>query len=376
MRPLTISLLAALGIGLFIAGWLATHERVERDRFVGLRGEARINDFHAAELLIRELGFEAESRATLTPTEWMPDTADTIVLRLTEAIAIGEERLTMLNWIGAGGHLVLLPPSTRTDAITTFLESFSLELSELDPTIDVDDDGGLVELGEFENEYNIESAWTSVDIVLTGEESDAEVIRNNGTIFAARRPFNQGYVTLLADSLPFENLALENGDNARLFADIVVGELESGKVWITFEATFAPLWQIIWDAAPLLVVTIALLFALWIWHAMPAFGPKEAGQIPARRSIIEHIRASGVFTWRKRGGGQLMESSTQALVHDAAAKHPGLSNRSPEEQAKIIARITGMSAQKIMDALHGHPDPKHREFTNSMQKLQSIRKEL
>ena len=370
MRPMTITLLVALGVSL-VAGWFfATHEKVEEERWVGLRGEASVNDFHAAELLLNELGFEAESRPTLTPTEWMPDSTDTLIVRLSQPITIGEERLAVLDWIGEGGHMVFLPPAEPSEDVTSFLEGFSLELFEYE---EPDADAEPI---EYDDEYDIDSAWGMQTIGLIGDESDVKVIRSAGRIFVARRTYSDGYVTLLSDSYPFENLALESADNARLFADIVVGDLEPGKVWITYETTFSPLWEIIWKAAPLLVVTIALILVLWIWHAMPAFGPKSAGEIAARRSIIEHTRASGIFTWRKHGSGHLMEGATQALIHEAAAKHPGLAKRSPKEQAEIIARITGMSAQKVMDALHGHPEPKHREFTNSMQKLQSIRKEL
>ena len=371
MRPYVFSALLVVAVGVIVGVWYATHEEAERERYVGFRGEARINDYYGAELLIRELGFEAESRPTLTPSEWMPDPGDTLILELTAAIAIGDERNAVLDWIHDGGHLILLPPNNSSEATDSFLAEFSLELVAPDAT-DEDNDP---EDREYDNEYVVEPVWNMRDVALIGD-TDAGVIRNNGLIFAARRTFSEGYVTLLADGTPFTNSFLADGDNARLFADIVVGGLESGKVWITFEATFSPLWQIIWNAAPFVVVTTALFFLLWIWHAMPAFGPKQVIESASRRSIIEHIRASGVFTWQKHGGGHLMQGSTQALVHEAAAKHPGLSKRSTEEQARIIARITGMSAQKVMDALHGHPDPKHREFTNSMQKLQSIRKEL
>ena len=373
MRPYIISAIVLAAIAVLVGAWYATHEEVERERYVGFRGEARINDYFAAELLIRELGFEAESRPTLTPSEWMPDPTDTMILQLSEAISIGDERNAVLDWVHAGGHMILLPPGDSSDTIDSFLAEFSLELIELyysdddEPTEVAEDDT------EYANEYAIEPVWGMQDIAWTG---NADVIRNDNLVFAARRTFGDGYVTLLTESTPFTNQYLEEGDNARLFADIVVGELESGKVWITFEATFSPLWQIIWRSAPFVVATSALFLLLWIWHAMPAFGPKQVVESASRRSIIEHIRASGIFTWRKHGGAHLMESSTQALVHEAAAKHPGLSKRSTEEQARVIAKITGMSAQKVMDALHGHPDPKHREFTNSMQKLQSIRKEL
>ena len=70
MRPLTATLLAVLAGILFAAWFFSTHEKVEVREWVGYRGDARVNPWFAAELLVRELGHEAESKPELTPEEF------------------------------------------------------------------------------------------------------------------------------------------------------------------------------------------------------------------------------------------------------------------------------------------------------------------
>jgi hypothetical protein len=63
-------------------------------------------------------------------------------------------------------------------------------------------------------------------------------------------------------------------------------------------------------------------------------------------------------------------------MHEAESRHPGIGRLSMENQAKQIAKLTGLSAQDIMDVLINQDIPRHREFTHNMQALQRIRKKL
>ena len=378
MRPLTIVLLVVLAGTLFVAWFFTVHEKVETDVYVGFQGEARFNDHYAATMLLEELGTEVETRSSLTPTEWLPDPSDTLFTRLAQPMTIGEQRGELLRWVSDGGHLVLLPPRELGEDVESFLREFELELVEPEYVYDEDADAESrpTEINDDDDEYALAGYFNEAYIELANSSTEANVVVSRGKIIIARREYGTGFLTLLADGNYFTNHYLNEQDNARLFADVMVGELESGKVWIVYRTVFAPLWRVIWDAAPFFVSGLAILLVLWIWHAMPGFGPRIRTEGMERRSIIEHIRASGMFVWRKQGADNLYDSSTQALLHDADAKHPGLKRQSAEKQAESISRITGMPAAKVMGALAGLSDGRQRDFTNSMQKLQTIRKEL
>ena len=384
MRPLTATLLTLLAVVLFASWFFTAHEKVQVERYVGLQGEARVNDHLAAERLTRALGYESESKPTLTPSEWLPDSADTLLVELSPTLAtVGPERNAVFGWVDDGGHLVLLPPAETTASIDEFLGYFGLRLvhyepqPEADADNDADEDAG--ESPTYDNEYDVHGNYgnLTVEVIEHAEGlQPAEVVRHDDETLVARRAYGDGYLTLLASAWLFENGSLENDDNARLYADVVVGGLEPGKVWLIYRTEFTPLWQVIWQAAPYLVLALGILLLLWLWRALPVFGPRIGDEAAPRRSIIEHIHASGIFVWRQRGAEHLVRGATDALIHEADARHPGISRQSPQRQAEIIATITGMPAQKIMDTLHGEPEPRPREFTHSMQKLQTIRKEL
>ena len=126
MRPLTASLLVVLA-GTLFAGWFfSTHEKVEVEEWVGYRGDARVNPWYAAELLVRELGLESESKPELTPGEWLPPATDTLIVQVTSSLGVGPDLYMLLSWAGEGGHLVLLGPDSVTDEGDDTLSQFGI----------------------------------------------------------------------------------------------------------------------------------------------------------------------------------------------------------------------------------------------------------
>ena len=78
MRQSTVALLLVLAASIFAAWFFTTHEKRIRHEYTGYRGEARVNRYVAADLLLNELGIEADSRSSLTPSKWLPENTDTI----------------------------------------------------------------------------------------------------------------------------------------------------------------------------------------------------------------------------------------------------------------------------------------------------------
>ena len=379
MRPLTASLLAVLAGILFAAWFFSSHEKVEVREWVGYRGDARVNPWYAAELLVRELGHESESKPELAPEEWLPPETDTLVVQVTSSLGLGPELSMLLNWAGQGGHLVLLGPDFVADEGDDTRWGFGVGVrfarTELYESMDEEQDAqGDAETG-LDGDYELGVYPSDAQLELTSGQ-DFKVIRRGEEIIAARQQWGDGLVSVLANARRFNNDAIQVGDNARLFADVVMGEIEPGKVWLIFRTRLTPLWQLIWQAAPYLVLSAALIVLLLLWSALPPFGPRIVAASDERRSILEHIHASGLFVWRHAGRFSLRESSTEALLREADVRHPGLSRLSRTKQAKAIARITGHDAQWVLDVLTGSEEKGPRGFTQDIQRIQDIRKEL
>ncbi len=369
MRPLTAGLLTVAAAALFAGWFFSAHDRVEREQYVGFRGEAYRNPYFAAELLVQELGHEADSRAALEPADWLPPVSDTIVMEVTRDFLSGGEFGLLWNWVAGGGHLVLLGPQYAVE----------------------DDEEPLAVLGLRFAASSGYQAWVDCEpdpedgctypahlnqIVVDNELGDLEVLRADGDIIAARTTWESGYITVIESAGLFANDRLETGSAATLFADLVVGDIEPGKVWLVFDTAFTPLWKLIWAAVPYLVIGLALLLLAWLWRALPAFGPRIVAETVERRSIIEHIHASGRFAWRYEGSDGLAESAVRALIRDAAAVHPRLAGMSPQQQAQAIARITGQAPRFVLEVISGEFENRPRDFTRHVRKLQAVRKEL
>lgn len=370
MRQSTVALLLVLAATIFAAWFFTTHEKRVRQEFTGYQGEARVNDFLAADLLINKLGIDAESRSSLTPSEWLPETSDTIVSRVSASIAVETERNLLTNWVAEGGHLVLLPPDQESGIVDQFLYELGFLLEGNEAEDENTDSGSQAH----EYSVDLENTWyrieTSGDYTLSAELSDSR------GIVVARREWVDGYITIVASASYFSNFSIDQSSHARLLMDTIAGYVDPGKVWLIYESTYPSLWQIIWNNAPYLVLSIAIVLCAWLWSIMPVFGPAIRPEPAVRRSIIEHVKAAGHFIWRNGGAAALARSSTDAVMHEAEFRHPGISRLSPENQAKQIARLTGLPAQEIMDVLVNQDIPRHREFTHDMQTLQRIRKKL
>jgi hypothetical protein len=92
------------------------------------------------------------------------------------------------------------------------------------------------------------------------------------------------------------------------------------------------------DAWPV-ILAAGLLLLLWLGRIIPRFGPLEADPAPARRSLIEHVVASGRFLWSRGAGAHLLEAVRERALR--AARRRGISpNALPgEATAGVPARI-------------------------------------
>jgi len=371
MRPLTATLLVVVAVALFAGWFFATHERVERERFVGFSGEAYRNPFFAAELFTKELGFDAASRAALEPANWLPSNDDTIVAEASLDLLTGGEFQLLWHWVSEGGHLVLIGPEGRAPD-----DGLEIEIAGVRIEHSVHYEDWLTDARESGQSDPDPQLFHQNQLIIVDNDRDYDVLTAYDEIIAARSEWGNGFVTVVESTDLFSNNGLASPYRAGLFANLVTGFIEPGKVWFVFDTSFTPLWKLVWTAAPWLVIGLVLVALAWLWRALSVFGPRIVAEREERRSIIEHLHASGLFVWRQAGSASLADSSVRALVREAGTAHPRLSGQSAQQQANAIARITGLTPAAVLEVIAGHPESRHREFTRYIQKLQSIRKEL
>ncbi len=379
MRPTTIVLLVIMMLSLLAGWWFTNFERVERERYVGYSGEASYNRFFAAESLLQDRGLEADSQSSLTPTGWLPDYEDTLVVPLSPSLTTPDQASALQQWVVEGGHLVVLPYGERNGYARLlspmgmrFVEHVPDYDDESDSADDEDSDTG----SEEDYDYFVNLSGTTLRIEYTDQPVADATLSDDAGIIAARRTWGDGVVTLVAGDFYFDNTWLNDDDHARLLLDVVAGHYDPGKVWFIYSADFDSLFAIFWQNVPGTVVLFALLVIAWIASALPRFGPPVGDSPPERRSVVEHVRAAGLFDWRTGRAERLARSAIDALLHDAEIRHPGIGRLSPEKQARRLSTITGMDAESVLQALMLRDEDNARQFTQHMRTLQMTRDRL
>lgn len=388
------TLLALVLAGLLVAGFLAAFERVEEEREVGYRGEARSNELLALERLATELG---------VPAEWPPDPlglppVDHAVLALGAHHPPGPVYLDkLLGWVAGGGHLVFVPAG---DGAGRSLDPLLAELEvalEWPQEMQGDEagDGADGEAGEATagGEEAVAAPLPPVDLAaapdlparrvemprrpilrdLSTEESHLSGRPGAPSLIAV--PWVEGRVTVLADARFLENDRLGRLDHARFAWDLVTATGRPAGLAIVDWRRAVPLSTLAARRGWPLAAAGLTLLAGWIAFRGARFGPPLPDAEPPRRSLLEHLRASGDFLWRRGQSAELLAACRAALARRVDLVHADWSRRGEGERVRHLARLADLPAGTVAAALDGdapHPD----DFTRTVATLERLRRSL
>ena len=384
MNPRLMTLLGLLATILLVTGFFFAFDRVERERYVPARGEAAINPYLAAQMLLQDLGYEADAMYELDFER--VDYEDTIVTRLDDVGYAPPQRVVVSDWVRSGGHLVLAVRRPPQDELGDWFATFGFEARWLNKEVGNDREA-LVDLGFLEDETDPLPGNRVRFDDLEGSD-DYTAVTDQFGIIVGRKVFGNGVVTVVSGS-PFTNYDLvpfdpqfeaEEGEEAKesatLLLDLVTGEFSPGNVWFLHRLDYPSLWQQLRENAPLLLWSAALLLVLGLWSAILRFGPLFGEADLRRRSVVEHIAASGRFSWRTGQMAAMTATSIDGVLRAAERRYPGIRNLARQKRDPLIAQISGQPLELIEEAFDPEPRLTRRSFTEHMSQLQRIRNSL
>jgi hypothetical protein len=385
-----IGLILALAVATLGAWLYANIELYDKTVDAGYEPEAQRNRFLAAGLLMEQFGAKAIHSPVYTQT---PTPGATLVLP-TERKALSEARSAeLLRWVKDGGHLVVVTwtiwreNDPEPDFLLDPLGVRQMENVEPENESDEDDDEEKIKQAlKSRRAKPREVAMPDNDGVLKVQfnprfhledangDADWRIADENG-IHALGYSLGRGEVTVLTDYHFMENHQIGAFDNASLLYWLT--NPKPGKeVWFIYDDDMPALWKWLVEYAWTVLVAGSLLLVGWLWSATRRFGPIIPPPSRERRSMIEHITASGRFLWRQKRVDTLYQAEVDAFMRQVRARHPQWAEMSVDELAREVAGLTGVAIEKVTNALNAALPRNEEKFMQDIYIIETLRTKL
>jgi hypothetical protein len=366
-RSTLVAVFAGLLVALGAAGFFTLFERVEEEVEVGYQGAARTNPLLAAERLFTRLGAPARTLAAGPSTLPPPNH---VLLLVSPARSLSAERFAgILDWVRQGGRLLVTPGDSPS--LDPVLRHWAVQVSE-DPAAG---DPEILQVPLREGAKAKVEVPRSRRLAVTRKDAKVQIGSEAGLAFV-RYAEGAGSVTFLADAGFLTNEDIGQHDHAALAWALVRagGEVPAG-VWIAIRDEVPTLAQLLVRHAWMALASGGLLIAAWLWSAGARFGPLLPDPPRHRRSLLEHVEASGDFLWRTGRGDELLAGARQAVLHRIDVREPGWSRLAAPELVQRLAAAARLPAARIDRALHGAAATP-ADLVQALQTLETLRRSL
>jgi hypothetical protein len=183
-----------------------------------------------------------------------------------------------------------------------------------------------------------------------------------------------GHIAVVANNY-FDNDQLAAYDHAELLLSLARLNPNAKHVLIIQHLDMPAWYQALWWYFEYGIISLACGVLLLLWAAIRRFGPILPEPNLERRSLIEHIDASGRWLWKIPGGRNVLIAAARASVTKTLLrKAPALLRMSPKEQAAFLAQLCKLPQSDVELALHQPASEYPIHFTRQIQTLQQLRK--
>jgi len=376
LTALLFACLAAAAIWFY-----SNFERRTESEWVDFQGKARHDRWLAAKRLLERMGAKAQAVRSLPELGSLPQTATLLLPRGRRSLT-AQLRQNILDWVRRGGRLVVeAEPPYQPDALLDQLGVRRKMVKTADGRKGSDDDYGNAVL---------------VEIALPAQLAPVTVRMNSHIDLQAGRALArfgipQATSVLLLQDGPGSVLvlnefdALSNGsigmhDHAEFLWRIVQADRGTPHVFFFSDPRKLSLVEWLRTNAWSAVTGSALLLLIWLWHAVPRFGPIAPDPERARRRLLDHLRASGRFLWAHGGSQLLVDAAREACLRRIARVHPDLIGAAGAEQeaerAARLAELIGLDAEQTRSLFARKAPTRMIDFLQTIRLYQTVHERL
>lgn len=380
-RTLLLALLGAGLIGLFTWWWLRTFERVTESIDLPPRGEAAYNPLYPLKLALIKSGRRVDARQRLDPADHPLKPADTVLMLGDPRTLSAPEVDALLAWVERGGHLIVRTPppgSTIAGEDVPLLAELGIVVMDADPICH-----GL-QVGKLE--HHVELCNGRRFYFSYGEDedegADVEVAASWGDEEAAEYGYarvihGEGTVDVIAELDFLAEDKLEDAQHIALTRQLLQPNWDAGGTFhLIYSANMPSLLRLLIEHGWRAILPALLALLLWLWMRNERLGPLLPAPSPDRRSLLEHVQASGDHLYRYGRRALLYAAVYDAFLRRLRQRDPYAAALEGPAQIEALARRTGLPAAEIEDALR-YPRPGDvRDFVHRIARLLQLRTRL
>lgn len=359
-----------IGVPLVIL-FLRSHERITETQHLPPQGEASYNPLYVLGQALRADGITVHAMPRVDLTSMALQPHDTLVLLQDSAHLPPPTAQALLAWVARGGHLIVRTPPIAAEDIDgngPLLDALGVDSvdhgSSCQP-FHVRDDPHHVEFCGGRRFSVTPPAGMQLVRQWGHNDPDSD---DDGAVFARLR-HGQGSVDVLADlefmkgqgrpapeSVPGVKAGdyvdgLHDRSHRDLTRYLLAPRYGEGAMWLVYGSRPPSLWhRLFYQGWP---VWVPLLLALlgWLWQRAQRMGSVLPSPAIERRSLLEHVRASGEHLLRYGKAPLLYDAVRRAFLGRLRRRAPTAAALTGPAQVQAIATLLNWPHSRVQTAL-------------------------
>jgi hypothetical protein len=400
-RPPLLWATAAAALVVAAAVLLLLRDDRPTDTVVSFSREALQEPFLAAHQFLGGEGVVLELRRGLRLPGPLPRTDRTLMITGIRQIQTDPAAEALLGWIDRGGHLLVVANSYWDDDTGTsgnvLLDRLGVRLQRAQPAEvpvgleePVPDElrhfrmmarGPLADCGPAAGVLEVAIAgapapahallpWRRRLAAVPSDMEWATLGANRAGTQIMQSRLGAGLVTVMTSAELWRNDYIHCHDHAYLLR-----QLSGGAVTWVDRVAMASLPQLLWQRFPVVLLALALVLLLFLWHLLVRPGPVLPTGQPARRALLDHVDGVARFFWQQRATAALL-APLQREVADGIARRARHSGSDRERTLRDLAVECGLTPGEAAQAVASMHTPRPQEFTRTVEILKLLRDAL